>query len=254
MNIDKAENIWLYGWHTVFAVVQEQPDRVRQVLLAPGKDSVQRHSLLVHLEKTKIQVSQVSHADFEKQIGEAGATHQGVAVLCAQTQIASEGALFESLLHWQEPTLLVLDRVQDPRNLGACLRVAQAVGCKGVIIEKHQSAPLSAVAMKAACGSLISLYQVTNLVRVLQKLKKCGIWIYGADSEAASSLFEESISHSCAWVIGNESKGLRPLVQQSCDIHVRIPMQGGGASLNASVAAAICLFESYRQTQKLGDQ
>lgn len=238
--------VWLYGWHPLMAIVQKQPERIQRVLLVKGRDSSKRSTLLRRLKTLQIQVDQLERSGFEKDVGQVQA-HQGVAALCTGMQAESEAALFSRLPDWRNPVLLVLDRVQDPRNFGACLRVAGATSCRAVIVEKRRSAPLSAVAMKAACGSLVPLHRVTNLVSVLKKLKKQGFWVYGADPEAATSLFEETINHPCVWVVGSEDKGLRPLVKKCCDVPVRIPMQGTVASLNVSVAAAICLFESDRR-------
>ena len=145
--------------------------------------------------------------------------------------------------------LLVLDGVQDPHNLGACLRSANAAGVDAVIIPRDRSAPLNATARKVACGAAESLpvIRVTNLARTLRFLREAGIWIYGATGDAESSLYATVLCGPLALVLGGEGRGLRRLTREHCDGLLSIPMAGSISSLNVSVAAGVFLFEVRRQ-------
>jgi 23S rRNA (guanosine2251-2'-O)-methyltransferase len=147
------------------------------------------------------------------------------------------------------PLFLVLDHVQDPHNLGACLRTADAAGVQGVITTKDQAAGLSPVVAKVASGAAesVPLYRVTNLARSLEWLKAAGLWIVGAAGEAQKSIYETDLNLPMALVMGAEGKGMRRLTRESCDLLVKIPMAGTVESLNVSVATGVLLFEAVRQ-------
>ena len=147
------------------------------------------------------------------------------------------------------PLLLILDSIQDPHNLGAILRSAAAFGVDGVIIPKDRSAPLSGTVMKTAAGTLplLDICQTTNLAEAMLTLKKAGFWLYGAAGEAATSIFATSFSGPVCLVLGNEHKGIRPLLRRHCDFLLAIPLAAGVESLNVSVAAGIMLAEISRQ-------
>ncbi len=145
--------------------------------------------------------------------------------------------------------MLALDHVQDPHNLGAIIRSASAAGVHALILPKDRSAPLSGTVAKIAAGAMeyLPICQTTNLVRTLQKLKDHSVWIYGTIKEGGTSVYQTDFAGSVCLVIGSEQKGIRPLVQEQCDFRTTIPMQGKLESLNASVAAAVVMFEIVRQ-------
>ncbi|MFY9315097.1 MAG: 23S rRNA (guanosine(2251)-2'-O)-methyltransferase RlmB, partial [Burkholderiales bacterium] len=178
-----------------------------------------------------------------------GGRHQGVAArVSAATQKRTLEELLESLS--VPALLLVLDGITDPHNLGACLRVANAAGAHAVIAPKDHAAGINATVSKVASGAaeITPYFMVTNLARTLADLKDRNIWIVGSDERAEKTLFEADIPTSVAWVLGAEGAGMRRLTRESCDLLVRIPMAGQVQSLNASVAAGICLFESVRRS------
>ncbi|NIM71346.1 MAG: 23S rRNA (guanosine(2251)-2'-O)-methyltransferase RlmB [Xanthomonadales bacterium] len=148
-----------------------------------------------------------------------------------------------------DPLLLVLDGLQDPHNLGACLRTAEAAGAHAVIITRDRSAGLTTAARKTSAGAseLLPVLQVTNLARVLRTLKQRGIWLVGTSEDAERELYEQDLSGPLALVLGSEGRGMRRLTSESCDFLVRIPMAGAIESLNVSVAAGVCLYEALRQ-------
>jgi 23S rRNA (guanosine2251-2'-O)-methyltransferase len=179
--------------------------------------------------------------------------HQGVV---AQADAPRPSASFEQILDAVGPQtfLLLLDGVTDPRNLGACLRTAAAAGVQAVIVPRDRSAGLTAVAAKAASGAVeaVPLIAVTNLARAMKDMQDAGIWIVGAEGQAERSLYEVDLTGPRAWALGAEGSGLRRLTREHCDQLVHIPMAGGMESLNVSVAAGVCLFETQRQRALAG--
>ncbi|CAK0758884.1 23S rRNA 2'-O-ribose G2251 methyltransferase [Gammaproteobacteria bacterium] len=181
-----------------------------------------------------------------------GARHQGVVARCVGQPILDENDLSAFLKILSDPPfLLVLDGVQDPHNLGACLRSADAAGVHAVIAPRDRAAGITSVVRKVASGAaeVVPFVQVTNLARVLRALKADGIWVAGTDSNAPLSLHQANLTGPLALVMGTESQGLRRIVIEHCDFLVHIPMLGSVESLNVSVATGICLFEALRQRQ-----
>ena len=178
--------------------------------------------------------------------------HQGVIAGFKGSNLASEGSL-DAMLDAIEgtPLVLVLDGIQDPHNLGACLRTAEAAGVNLVVICKDRSAGITPVVRRAASGAAetLNIIQATNLARVLRALKKHGIWLTGTSDEASDSLYATDLTGPLALVMGNEGTGLRRLTMELCDYLVSIPMAGQVESLNVSVATGVCLYEICRQRQ-----
>jgi 23S rRNA (guanosine2251-2'-O)-methyltransferase len=176
--------------------------------------------------------------------------HQGVIAGFRGTNVAPESHL-ESVLDsiTGTPLILVLDGIQDPHNLGACLRTAEAAGVQLVVICKDRSVGITPVVRRAASGAAetLKIIQATNLARVLRTLKKRGIWLAGTSDEATGSLYATDLTGPLALVMGNEGSGLRRLTTELCDYLVRIPMAGQVESLNVSVATGVCLYEINRQ-------
>jgi 23S rRNA (guanosine2251-2'-O)-methyltransferase len=179
-----------------------------------------------------------------------GARHQGVIAQYKDNALEkNEEDLTNILAAVQAPLLLVLDGIQDPHNLGACLRCADAAGVHGVLVPTDRAVNLTATVRKVACGAAetVPLFKVTNLARSLRMLQTSGLWIVGADGSANTDFYELDFTGPIAIVLGAEQKGLRHLTRQSCDFLVRIPMSGHVESLNVSVATGIFLFEALRQ-------
>ncbi len=179
-----------------------------------------------------------------------GGRHQGVVLRRRAPQRLDEGDLLALLDALQTPPLLlVLDGVQDPHNLGACLRTADAAGVNAVVIPQRRSVGLTATVSKVASGAAesVPVIQVGSLTRTLRELKEAGIYLAGTADDAPASLFEADLTHPLALILGGEESGLRPRVRELCDALVRIPMLGQVESLNVSVAAGVCLYEVLRQ-------
>ena len=174
--------------------------------------------------------------------------HQGVAAnIDAARSYVDINDVLDTLT---EPArLLVLDGIQDPHNLGACLRVADAFGVHAVIAPKDRAVGLTATVHKVSSGAAdtVAYISVTNLTRTLRQLKERNIWVIGTSEDAGHELNDVALHGSIAWVLGSEEKGLRRMTRETCDQLVRIPMLGSIESLNVSVSAGICLFETYRQ-------
>jgi 23S rRNA (guanosine2251-2'-O)-methyltransferase len=176
--------------------------------------------------------------------------HQGVVARCRAAPERTEAELPAFLKDLPATAfLLVLDGVQDPHNLGACLRSADAAGVQAVIVPRDNSAPLTPAVRKVASGAAetVPLFRVANLARVLETLKSAGVWLVGAAGEAERDLYDIDLRGPLALVLGAEGTGLRRLTRDLCDHLARIPMTGSVGSLNVSVAAGVCLFEAVRQ-------
>lgn len=236
----------IHGLHAVTAALKRRPEAVFEVFLDPGRNDPRARRVA---DLAKAGSVRVHHADAARLDGLAkGSRHQGVVAFVEES--APAGSLEEVLESATEPPLLlVLDGVQDPHNLGACLRVADAMGVHAVIAPKDRAAGLSATVHKVASGAAESVpfIVVTNLASALRDLKDKGIWVLGAAETGATTVFEARLSGALALVLGAEGEGLRRLTRETCDELIAIPMLGQVESLNVSVAAGICLYEARRQ-------
>jgi 23S rRNA (guanosine2251-2'-O)-methyltransferase len=236
----------IHGLHAVTATLKRRPDAVFEVFLDPHRNDPRARKVA---DLAKAGGVRVHHADAARLDGLAkGSRHQGVVAFVEEAPPA--GSLEEVLESAAEPPLLlVLDGVQDPHNLGACLRVADAMGVHAVIAPKDRAVGLSATVHKVASGAAenVPFIVVTNLARALRDLKDKGIWVLGATETGATTLFEARLSGALALVFGAEGEGLRRLTRETCDELITIPMLGQVESLNVSVAAGICLYEARRQ-------
>lgn len=237
----------VYGIHAVEALLTHHPKRIKQLLLASGRQDASITALRDKAQAARAEVRQVERKELDEL---ADGVHQGVLARVSPSQIWGENMLNELLQRASEPPLLlVLDGVTDPHNLGACLRTADAAGVHAVIIPKDKSATLNATVRKVACGAaeVVPLVAVTNLARTLQKLQKAGVWIAGTAGEAKANIYQQDLSGPLALVMGAEGKGMRRLTRENCDYLVKLPMLGSVSSLNVSVATGVCLFEIRRQ-------
>ena len=183
------------------------------------------------------------------QLSETG-KHQGVIAYAAAYEYATvEEILDNARQKGEAPFLFLLDNIEDPHNLGACLRSADAAGVHAVIVPKDRSAQLNATAKKVACGAAesVPLIRVTNLARTMRMLQEENIWIVGTAGEADHTLYQSKMTGRLALVMGAEGEGMRRLTREHCDELISIPMAGSVSSLNVSIATGICLFEAVRQ-------
>ncbi len=241
------KTVLLAGLHPVRAQLARSPERVLRVLLQAER----RDDAMQEIETTARTLGiAVEHVAQRKLDAMLEIPHQGVVAECLQAPPLGEKELFDLLPSvGVDPLLLLLDGVTDPRNLGACLRVADAAGAHAVVVPKDRSAAAGPVVSKAAAGAaeVLPLVQVTNLVRCMQQLKQVGIWITGTSDAAPLSLYQAGLEGPRAIVLGSEGTGMRRLVAEQCDELVSIPMAGSVSSLNVSVAAGVVLFECVRR-------
>jgi 23S rRNA (guanosine2251-2'-O)-methyltransferase len=241
----------LAGFHAVGARLRSAPASIETMYFDARRRDARMQQLL---ERAAAAGVRCVPAEAERLQGlSPEVPHQGVVALAAP---AAAAASFEDLLDNAGPGtfLLLLDGVTDPRNLGACLRTAAAAGVQAVIVPRDRSAGLGTAATKAAAGAAetVPLIAVTNLARAMTAIKDAGIWIVGAAGDAPRALYEADLTGPRAWALGAEGAGLRRLTQERCDELVHIPMAGGMESLNVSVAAGVCLFETLRQRLAAG--
>jgi 23S rRNA (guanosine2251-2'-O)-methyltransferase len=242
-----SETPVVFGLHAVRTLLQQRPGRASLLLLQKGREDA-RITEVMHLAQTA--GVRTEWRDTRELDSLAGSDrHQGVCLQIRSMGTLGEGALDELLDRAQTPLLLVLDGVQDPHNLGACLRTADATGVTAVIVPKDRAAGLSATVRKVASGAAetVPLIQVTNLARTLRWLKEREIWIVGTDDQAPQPLFASKLTGPLALVLGAEGTGLRRLTRECCDSLVSIPMRGVVESLNVSVATGVMLYEAVRQ-------
>lgn len=239
---------WLIGIHPVSSALASGKQGISRLLLAKEAHNPRVLELEEQARKQGIKVERSSRRELDR-ISE-GERHQDVLAEFAATNTWAESDL-PALLDRIEgtPLILVLDGVQDPHNLGACLRTAEAAGVQLVIVPKDKSASLTPVARRAAAGAaeVLDIVVITNLARVLRLLKDSGIWLAGAADEADQEIYQADLKGPLALVMGSEGKGLRRLTAELCDYQLRIPMAGSVSSLNVSVATGVCLFEIIRQ-------
>ena len=244
MNAER--DTWIYGMHAVGALL-ESDAKVQELLVQDGREDRRVTRLLTRAYAAGVPVRRVSRRNLDALVR---GVHQGVAASCEEAMPErDEEWLLTALAQAESPLLLVLDEVQDPHNLGACLRSADAAGALAVVVPRRRSPELTPAVRKAASGAAetMPLVRVSNLHRTLKGLQKTGLWLVGADAGAQGSLYDLDLRTSLALVVGGEGEGLRRLSRECCDRLVRLPMQGAVDSLNVSVAAGVCLFEAVRQ-------
>lgn len=236
----------LIGFHAVTARLRQKPDTVTEIYIDQSRNDGRARDLRELAKKLDVRVIPVDAKRLDGMSG--GAKHQGVV---AQAQAIDMPKFIEDVLDGlKEPALLlILDGVQDPHNLGACLRVADGAGAHAVIAPKDHAVGLTLAAIKVASGAAESVpyIVVTNLARTMRDLKDRGIWLIGADDAAPKTIYQEKLEGSLGLVMGAEGEGLRRLTKDNCDLLVSIPMFGTVESLNVSVASGVCLYEARRR-------
>ena len=236
------------GLHAVESALQNAPERIVKVWLDEQRLDAKVSRLTAALKELRVPMESVTRSKLDT-LSESK-VHQGIVVELTMPDELGEADLRNLLENLPpNPLLLVLDQVQDPHNLGACLRISDAVGVHGIVIPKDQSVGLTPVVTKVASGAAetIKIFRVTNLVRALGWMKDSGLWIVGASGETNTSIYDANLDLPAAVVMGAEGKGLRRLTRENCDLLVKIPMMGQVESLNVSVATGVVLYELQRQ-------
>ncbi len=239
----------LFGFHSVTARLRQSPQSIKSLYLDRDRVDARSRDLQKLAAEKSVTINLVGGTRLDRLC--FGRRHQGVVALveAAVPQMTLADLLENLKGSGTQPLLLLLDGVTDPRNLGACLRVADGAGVQAVIAPKDHSCMLTDVVIHTASGAAESVpyILVTNLTRTIEELQIAGFRVFGTADEAELSLFQADLAGPVAWVLGSEDKGLRRLVREHCDQLVGIPMLGSVESLNVSVAAGVVLYETVRQ-------
>lgn len=241
---------YIGGFHTVIAAL-ESTTPPQEVLLSSSRRDARAGRVRELVEAAGVPLRVVPRDRLDLLL--PGMRHQGVAAQLADTASSVDPDALLQVPPGPDGLLLVLDGVQDPHNLGACMRSAEAAGAQAVIIPRDRAAQMSPTVHKVSAGSAerLPLLPVTNLARTLERLRELGYWISGLAGEAGLPLWQADFRRPTALVLGAEGQGLRRLTREHCDLLLRIPMAGGAESLNVSVAAGVCLFEVARQRESV---
>lgn len=224
------------------------PRKVHKVFILEGRQSKKIEELVHYAQKKGVFVQFVEKSRLDA-LYTAG-NHQGAVAQVSGFNYAEIGEVLEkAYLDNQIPFLLILDGIEDPQNFGSIIRTAEGAGVQGIIVPRHGSVEVTAAVSRASAGAVehVSIMRETNLVNTIKYLKERGFWVVGADMQGEQDYFNAVIPSPTALVIGGEGRGIRRLVRENCDMLLRIPMEGKIASLNASVAAALLIYEVRRQ-------
>ena len=234
----------LIGAHPVLEALRAGRRSLQRIYVAKGSDSEAVREILDLARSQGVPVRRENRENLDRLAGTRKA-HQGVVALAGEGAYSS----LEDILQAENPLFVLLDGVQDPHNLGAVIRTADAAGATGLIVPERRTAPLSAVVAKSSAGAIehVPIVQVKNLVSTLKTLKQRQVWVVGVDPGADADWTSFDYTGPVALVLGGEGGGIRRLVRENCDVCVRLPMRGRIDSLNVSVAAGIVLFEVVRQ-------
>ena len=231
------------GIHTVQQLLAD--GKALRLYVADNKKSKNLAALVTEAQTRGVPVETVALYEIEMML--PGVRHQGVAAVSEARGQAADWA--DAIAGVEQPLLLVLDSIQDPRNLGACLRSAAAAGVHAVLIPNSRAADVTPVVEKVACGAteILPLFRISNLRREVERMQRQGIWVVGGAGGAAQSLYATDLTVPLAVIVGNEGEGIRHGLREQCDFLVQIPMAEGMESLNVSVACGVMLFEARRQ-------
>jgi 23S rRNA (guanosine2251-2'-O)-methyltransferase len=238
----------LFGIHSVQAALDYSAKKIQRAWVDSQRQDKRLTQICEELADLGIIPEKIDRKKLDRMT--ESKNHQGIVIEVDMPSTRSEDALKQAVDQLQGmPFFLVLDQVQDPHNLGACLRTADAAGVDGVIITKDNATGITPTVCKVASGAAetVPVYQVTNLARTLRWLKEQNIWVMGTSGAAQQSLYTMDLKMPLALVMGTEGTGMRQLTEKQCDFLVKIPMAGQVESLNVSVAAGVIMFEAFRQ-------
>jgi 23S rRNA (guanosine2251-2'-O)-methyltransferase len=239
------KDLWIYGINPISEALGSGRCHMKEIWVAQGRGLKGLEGIIGVAESKRIPMRKVERSQLDSLTKRA--PHQGVVGFIDQFHYAD----LDEVLQRDEgdPFLLILDGIEDPGNLGALIRTAEACGVWGVIVPKDRAANITPAVVKSSAGAIfhIPVVRVTNIASTISKIKERGIWVAGAAVDAPTEIYDHDLTIPLAVVIGGEGRGIRPLVKRECDLLASIPMQGKGNSLNASVAGAITLYEVLRQ-------
>lgn len=239
---------YIHGIHAVKSALKYDPTTIQELMVDKRRNDEKTNAIIAVAKKAEVTVSRRDKKELDKLAD--GENHQGVVAIAVGAKPKGDKELADFMQQLEHnPFLLILDGVQDPHNLGACLRSANAAGVDAVIIPKDKAVGMTSVVHKVSCGAshVTPVFQITNLARTMKSLQKEGVWIIGTAGETEQSYLDVDFKGSVAVVMGAEGDGMRRLTKEACDYLVKIPMDGVVESLNVSVATGVVLFEARRQ-------
>jgi 23S rRNA (guanosine2251-2'-O)-methyltransferase len=241
----------VYGVLPVLEALRAGARRIEKIFVAEGGHEKRLHELLELARGNRVPFQKVPRANLARYV-EAGANHQGVIAFVASADYADAERLFEEIAGKEDALAVILDGVEDPRNLGAILRTVDCAGGDGVFIPERRAVGLTETVAKTSAGATeyVKIAKVTNISRLIDEMKARNIWTVGASAEAKMDYTDWDWTQRSALVLGSEGKGLHRLVAEKCDVLVKIPLQGKIESLNVSVAAGVILYEAVRQRRE----
>lgn len=243
--MSKKSHEIIYGIHAVEAALRNQSENILQVFVQQGRNDNRIKKILDIAKNSGVSLQSISNEKLKEKCPKA--RHQGVV---AEIRAGRSGTVtLDDVLQKESVLLLLLDEVQDPHNIGACLRTADAIGVDAVVVSKNRSPALTPVIRNVASGAAetVPYIMVSNIARALEKIKDNNVWVMGTSGDASHTIYDCNVNNRLALVMGSEGKGMRRLTRESCDELISIPMQGSVESLNISVATAVCLYEIRRQ-------
>ena len=236
----------LYGINTITNILEQTPESVVEIFVSNTVNN-RINNLIITAKTYGIAIQKIKKSNLEKMLRDSEARHQGIIAKCKLKPVTTD--LLGFIKDKQDIFLLILDGVQDPHNLGACLRSADAFGVTAVVIPRNNAAQITSSVRKVASGAAenVNIIAVSNLARTLEQLKTAGVWLVGLDATADKALQQIDLQGNIALILGSEAKGMSSLTRKHCDYLAALPMCGVVSSLNVAVAAGISLFEATRQ-------
>lgn len=247
--MQEKEN-FICGINPVYEALKASKRRCYKIVLEEGKGHSRIRAILDLAHPQGVRVETLPRSVFQQKYHSC--SHQGVvAYFSDKATLPLDDLIRQAFQSDPQPTLVLLDEIQDPHNLGAIIRSAEALGIQGIIVPKHRSAPLNETVAKCSAGAMemMPVAWVTNLAQAIEELKQAKFWVVGVDMEGEKSCYHFDFNMPVALVIGGEEKGVRPVLKKACDFTVSIPMRGAIGSLNASAASAVVFYEILRQKE-----
>lgn len=244
------ESLYIYGRHPIIEKLNREPEKVDKLYIRDTIAGGPAQEVIRLASEHKIPVQRVPGRKLSELVG--AVNDQGFVALITPVQYEDLDEWLETIDSATRPLALILDEIEDPHNFGAMLRTAAAVGAAGVLVPKHRQAPVNATVVKTSAGTagMVPIVRVVNINSALRDLQSAGFWVCGLDQEAKTSVWEHKFDTATALVVGSEGKGIREKTLELCDFKLRLPMEPGVESLNASVSAALVMYEWRRQQVK----
>lgn len=240
------ENI-IFGLNPILQLLEHNPTRIIELFVSDAKQDKRAQEVIALANANAITVQRISVKKLDQLLDDQN--HQGIMAKITPTVTHTEASLADLVRDNKNPLFLVLDGVQDPHNLGACLRTADAAGVTAVIVPRDNAVGITPVVRKVSSGAAdsIPLVRVSNLARALKELQDLGVWLVGTAADCEQTIYQQDLTGSIAIILGSEGEGMRLLTRKHCDYLVKLPMLGQVESLNVSVACGVCLYEAVRQ-------